>query len=133
MVTTALIEAAERLNITYHVGNTCSTGSWYCGQGRPGYNGYSQSFIDTKVDDLRKAGVLNFEMETSLLYTLCGLYGMRGGSVCTVFANRNKNEFVYGGIEKSIKVANLAVEILGEWDKKMEQENKKYWYPSLTK
>jgi uridine phosphorylase len=54
-VTAALVEAAERLGVRYHVGVACSTGSWYCGQGRPGFGGYEQSFFRDKVDDLRRA------------------------------------------------------------------------------
>ncbi|HML69442.1 MAG TPA: nucleoside phosphorylase [Clostridia bacterium] len=131
MVTTALVEAAERLELPYHMGVSCSTGSWYCGQGRPGYNGYSQSFIDTKIDDLTKAGVMNFEMETAALFTICGLYRLRAGSVCTAVANRNKDKFQYGGIERSIAVANLAVQILADWDARVKKANKRYWYPSL--
>ena len=131
MVTAALVEAAEQLNIPYHVGISCSTGSWYCGQGRPGFNGYSQSFIDTLVDDLTKAGVLNFEMETAALFTICGLYKMRAGSVCTAVANRKNDVFQYGGIERSIQVANYAVQLLAKWDAKLQEKGKKYWYPSL--
>ncbi|HJA71702.1 MAG TPA: nucleoside phosphorylase [Candidatus Lachnoclostridium stercoravium] len=133
MVTAALVEAAEQLDIPYHIGVSCSTGSWYCGQGRPGYNNYTQSFFEHKVEDLRKAGVMNFEMETSALFTLCGLYGKRAGSVCTAFANRKKDQFQYGGIERSIQVANRAVEILYKWDQEMARTGKKHWYPSLTK
>lgn len=133
MVTAALVEAAERLGYPYHVGYSCSTGSWYCGQGRPGFKGYTQSFIENKVEDLRRARVMNFEMETSCLFTLAGLYGLRAGSVCTAFANRKKDEMAYGGMERSIHVANLAVQILCEWDRKMEESGKKYWYPSLVK
>lgn len=133
MVTTALVEAAEQLKMPYHVGVSCSTGSWYCGQGRPGYKGYSQSFIDTKIDDLTKAGVMNFEMETAALFTICGLYRLRAGSVCTAVANRRQDTFKYGGIERSIQVANLAVQILGGWDAKLAKAGKRYWYPSLLK
>src|SRR5207245_2280337 len=60
-VTAALVEAAERLGLRYHVGVSCSTASFYCGQGRLGFNGYEQAFFRDKVDDLRRAGVLNFE------------------------------------------------------------------------
>lgn len=132
-VTAALVEAAEQLDFPYHVGVTCSTGSWYCGQGRPGFNNYTQSFFENKVEDLRKAGVVSFEMEAAALFTISGIYGLRAGSVCTAFANRKKDEFVYGGMERSIQVANLAVQILAGWDKTMAEKGKKHWYPSLTK
>lgn len=131
MVTAALVEAAETLEIPYHVGISCSTGSWYCGQGRPGYKGYSQSFFENIVDDMARAGVMNFEMETAALYTIAGLYRIRAGSVCTAVANRKKDVFQYGGIERSIHVANYAVQLLAKWDARLKETGKKYWYPSL--
>jgi uridine phosphorylase len=130
-ITAALVQAAEELGYPYHVGITCSTSSWYCGQGRSGFQGFRQSFFENKVEDLTKAGVLNFEMEAATIFTLSGLYGLRAGSVCTVIANRITDTFQYGGIEKSIQTANRAVEILSHWDQAKQQKNKKYWYPSL--
>ncbi|MDM5200930.1 nucleoside phosphorylase [Fictibacillus enclensis] len=132
-VTAALVEAAEQLGHTYHVGVSCSTASWYCGQGRTGFKGYEQSFFKDKVSDLNKAGVLNFEMEAATIFTLAGLYNLKAGSVCTVVANRIKDEFTYGGVEKSVQTANLAVQILAEWEKVRKERNKKYWFPSIGK
>ena len=131
-VTAALVEAAERLGLRYHVGVACSTGSWYCGQGRPGFRGYEQSFFRDKVDDLRRAGVLNFEMETATIFTLASLYGLRAGAVCTAIANRITDRFVYGGVEHAIRTANLAVEILAGWDQRQAQAGKRHWHPALT-
>jgi uridine phosphorylase len=131
-VTAALVEAAERLSLRYHVGVSCSTASFYCGQGRPGFNGYEQSFFRDRVDDLRRAGVLNFEMEAATIFTLAGLYRLRAGAVCTAIANRLTDRFVYGGIEHSVRAANLAVQILAGWDERGRQRGKRHWYPSLT-
>ncbi len=131
-VTAALVQAAEDLGIPYEVGVTCSTGSWYCGQGRPGFGGYTQSFFERKVEDLQKAGVLNFEMEAAAIFVMAGLYKLRAGSVCTVVANRAGNEFIYGGIEKSAAVANLAVKLLHQWDAAKKQAGKAYWFPGLV-
>jgi uridine phosphorylase len=131
-VTAALVEAAERLSLRYHVGVSCSTASFYCGQGRPGFNGYEQSFFRDKVDDLRRAGVLNFEMEAATIFTLAGLSRLRAGAVCTVIANRITDRFVYGGIEHAARTANLAVQILAGWDERGTQRGKPHWYPSLT-
>jgi uridine phosphorylase len=131
-VTAALVEAAERLSLRYHVGVSCSTSSFYCGQGRPGFNGYEQAFFRDKVDDLRRAGVLNFEMEAATIFTLASLYALRAGAVCTVIANRIKDTFVYGGIEHSVRVSNLAVQILAGWDDRAQERGKRHWYPSLT-
>jgi len=131
-VTAALVEAAERLGLRYHVGVSCSTASFYCGQGRPGFNGYEQVFFRNKVDDLRRAGVLNFEMEAATIFTMAGLYNLRAGAVCTVIANRITDRFVYGGIEHTVRTANMAVRILAEWDARLTRAGKRHWYPSLT-
>ena len=68
-VTAALVEAAERLGVRYHVGVACSTGSWYCGQGRPGFGGYGG--CRTSARDTVRAG------------------GRRGGRSRRLFAGRD--------------------------------------------
>jgi uridine phosphorylase len=92
-VVSALIRAADELKIPYHVGITASADAFYCGQGRPGYKGYIPSFKEHILTDMQKAGVLNFEMETSCLFTLASLFGKMAGAVCTVIANRVTDEF----------------------------------------
>lgn len=124
----ALIEAAENLGAgTYHVGVTATTSDFYAGQNR------STKFQTYNVlSILQKAGVLNFEMETATLYTLASLYGLRAGAVCAIYANRCTGEFKPSkGEENAIKVANEAVKILHEWDKKKNAKSKKWLYPSL--
>ncbi|MGQ9507448.1 MAG: nucleoside phosphorylase [Candidatus Bathycorpusculaceae bacterium] len=127
-----LIEAAESLNISnYHVGITATTADFYAGQNRPTVRGYTPR-MENLFSILQKANVLNFEMETATLYTLASLYGLRAGAVCTVYANRCKNEFKPGaGEENAIKIANEATKILYEWDKKKRGKKKKWIYPSL--
>lgn len=128
----ALIEAAELLGVKYHVGLTASTDSFYVGQGRAGYKGYLPSWSKNIINDLRSMNVLNFEMETATLFTLANIYNARAGAVCAVYAQRIKNEFVANaGEEDAIKVANEAVRILNEWDKKKTSLNKRYLYPGL--
>ena len=38
--------------------------------------------------DLRRAGVLNLEMEAATVFTISGLYGFRAGAVFAVVAHR---------------------------------------------
>ena len=128
----ALIEAAENEGINYHVGITASTDSFYLGQGRPGFNGYEQSFLQRILGDLRRANVLNFEMEAAAIFTVSNIYGLRAGSISVVFANRIKGEFKVVSQEPVAKVANEAVRILADWDEEKERKNKKYFYPSLV-
>ncbi len=131
-VVMALVEAAESLGVRYWVGITASTDSFYLGQGRPGFKGYMQSWAKTIVDDLRAAGVMNFEMESATIFTLSNIYGARAGTVCAVIANRVDNTFQPGvGVDDAIRVANEAVKILSEWDEVKRERGKRYFYPSL--
>ncbi len=131
-VVLALIEAAETLNVKYHVGITASTDSFYTGQGRPGFKGYMLSWMKNIIPDLQKANVLNFEMEASTLFTLANIYGVRAGSVCAAIANRVTDELIpNAGVEDAIRVANEAVKILYEWDSLKKAKGKKLFYPSL--
>ena len=113
-VVAALIEACKRHKKIFHVGISCTTASFHCGQARPGFNNFTQSKFENKIQDLQCAGVLNFEMEAATILTLAGLYNLRAGAVFAVVADRNKNEFVYAGIEDSIIIANEAVKILAK-------------------
>ncbi len=130
-VVAALIEAAESLGYRYHVGVTASTDSFYCGQARPGFKGYRQSWIDDLIPDLRAANVYNFEMEAAVVFTLAGIYGLRAGAICAVFANRITDEFKVVGEEEAGKTAAEAVRILHEWDEAKESKGKKHWFPAL--
>jgi uridine phosphorylase len=91
---TALEKAADELGFRYHIGTTCSTSSFYAGQGRL-IEGFPIRFPNL-LDDLRARGVLNFEMEMSTLFTLAEIStrGLRAGGVCAVFANRATGEFI---------------------------------------
>jgi len=133
-VTLALIEAAENLNVEYHVGITASTDSFYIGQGRPGYKGYFPSWAEKIISDLQKLNVLNFEMEAATIFTLANIYGVRAGAVCAVLANRVTDEMeMDAGVDELIDVANEAVKILYEWDERKRVKGKKYFYPSILK
>ena len=44
------------------------------------------------LDDWRSMGVLNYEMETATLFTMCSSQGLRSGCVSGVLVNRNDTE-----------------------------------------
>ena len=127
----AFVEAAETLGLTYHLGISASTDSFYLGQSRPGFGGYTQSMSETLIKDLTKANVTNFEMEAATLFTLGNIFGFRTGAACAVYANRVRDEFAVKGEGDVIKCGNEAVKILADMDK--EKGGKKYWNPSLRK
>ena len=130
-VTAALVEACERLGVPYHVGVSCTTASFYCGQARPGLGGYAQSSSRHRIEDLNQAGVMDFEMEAATILTLSGVYGLRAGAVFAVVAHRLKNSFEYTGIDNSVRAANEAMRILAAWDGVRESQGRRYWYPGL--
>jgi uridine phosphorylase len=91
-IVSALEKAAKNLDYPYHTGTTCSTSSFYGGQGRdvPGFPLRENARSKNLFPKLLERGVLNFEMETSLLYTLAATStrGIRAGAVCAVVAER---------------------------------------------
>ncbi|WP_275883708.1 nucleoside phosphorylase [Halorhabdus sp. BNX81] len=130
-VVSALIAAAERLDYDYHVGLTCSTDSFYAGQGRPGFEGFEARGSDELVGELRDANVLNFEMEASSILTLANLYGLRAGAVCTVYANRVTGEFQTEGERKAAKTASTAVSILASMESDADAADADAWHADL--
>ncbi len=131
-VVTALVTAAEELDIPYHVGITASTDSFYAGQGRPGFGGYQSAAGIDRFEALKNAGVRNFEMEASVLCTLSSLFGLRAGAVCTVYADRDGNEFEVTGQRRAVRVANRAVEILAAMDQAVADADADRWHAGLS-
>jgi uridine phosphorylase len=128
----ALIEAAETLDVKYHVGITATASDFYAGQARVSGKNFSAPRCENLIQTLQKANVLNFEMETATLFVLCSLFGLKAGTVCAVYANRATGKFEpYAGEEDCIKVANEAVKILDSWNKKKRAKKKEWIFPSL--
>lgn len=125
----AFVEAAESLGVSYHLGISASTDSFYLGQSRPGFGGYTQKMSETLIEDLTRANIANFEMEAATLFTLGNIYGFRTGAACAVYANRVRDEFEVKGEIDVIKCGNEAVKILSELDR--ERGEKKHWYRGL--
>ena len=130
-VVAALVAAAEELGYDYHVGLTASTDSFYAGQSREGFEGFLARDSDEKIEELQRAGVLNFEMEASAILTLASIYGLRAGAVCTVYANRTTGEFEVTGERRAAETASKAVSILAKMDTRVESEGASAWYAGL--
>ncbi len=130
-VVLALIEACERLNYRYHVGITATTASFFCGQNRPGHDGFRQTWHETRHKDLVAAKVLNYEQEAATLLTLASLFGLKAGAISVAIANRATDEFVYGGVDKCVLAGNEAAHIFHEWNCQRAAKGKKHWHPSI--
>jgi uridine phosphorylase len=131
-VVSALVAAAEELGYDYHLGVTCSTDSFYAGQSRPGFDDFEARGSEERLEELRQAGVLNFEMEAASILTLASIYGLRAGAVCTVYANRVTGEFRTEGERKAAKCASLAVTYLERMDAAVEASDSDHWHAGLS-
>jgi uridine phosphorylase len=129
----ALVQAAEKLGIRYHVGIGASTAGFYVPQGRAGANGFLPPKARVIIEELQELGVLNFEGQVSTHFVLGTLYKFRAGAVLSVVANRVTGEF--GGWEheeQAISVALEAITILADWDRRKRAEGKPIFYPQLA-
>ena len=114
-ITQALIRACEENNADYHIGITATASSFYVGQGRKLlYKNYLPSHRKDLVEDLQKAGVKNFEMETSLLLVLGRILNLQAGAICAVYANRATKDFEEIGMDDAIKISCEAIRIIHE-------------------
>ena len=130
-VVAALVTAAERLGHVYHLGLTVTTDAFYAGQARRGLNGYEAPGIEDMLEQLRASNVKNIEMEASAVLTLANLYGLRGGAVCTVFADRTTGEFRTVGEARAAETASLAAAILESMDERVTESDADRWNPGL--
>jgi uridine phosphorylase len=122
-VTLALVDAASAAKASHRVGVGATVGSFLAGQGRPGVGGYRSPEGRRIFEEMKAAGVLNFEMETASLLTLARLYGLRAGSVCSVIANRVTGKWGdQGGIARACLVGAEAVLRLSTWDRRKRKQ-----------
>ena len=93
--TVALVDSAMSLGIQHHVGITASTDTFYPGQERYDTVGqYVPRHLQRSREEWERFGVLNYEMESSTLFTMCSANGWRAGCVCGVLVNRTQTETI---------------------------------------
>jgi uridine phosphorylase len=115
-VVMALEDSATSLRKKHIVGLSASTDSFYVGQGRKGYRGYFPSWQTSLVADLAQANVLCFEMESSTLFTLGRIYGLKTGALFAVVANRATDEFRQdAGLDDTIAIAVNSIKRLKKY------------------
>lgn len=118
-VVSVLIEAAEKLKIKYYVGITASSATFYPGQER--YDGYSKYIIrefQKSKEELKKLNVLNYEMESATLLTMCSVFRLYGGCITGVIDTEKNREITPSSLKKGeenvISVVCKAIGILAE-------------------
>lgn len=91
--TNALYAAAQGLGITPYVGITASSDTFYPGQERyDTFTGKIYPAMQGKLKQWQELNVMNFEMESATLFTMCSALGLRAGMVAGVIVNRTQQE-----------------------------------------
>lgn len=92
-VTLALREAALASGSQVHTGITASSDTFYPGQERyDTFTGRVVRRFQGSIAEWQQMGVLNLEMESATLLTMCASSGLRAGCVAGVIVNRTQNE-----------------------------------------
>ncbi|PSQ57288.1 uridine phosphorylase, partial [Halobacteriales archaeon SW_7_71_33] len=59
------------------------------------------------LEELRRAGVQDVEMEAAAVLTLAAIFDLRARAVCTVYADRDTGEFAAEGQTAAAETASL--------------------------
>lgn len=108
--TTALVEASRARGMEPHVGVTASSDTFYPGQER--YDTFSGRVVERfrgSFEEWRSMGVLNYEMESATLFTMCSSQGLRAGCVAGVLVNRNDMEIPDEEAAKQVEATSVQI------------------------
>ena len=138
----ALIDAATRLKLRFDAGVCLSIDGFYSenkvlkdGKIAPmSQTGYMLSSMVDRLSDAKRMGVKNIEMENSTIFTLCSLFGLRAGAVCSVsdVTPWHPTEGVLDfdqNMTDCIRIGVEGMKTLIAWDKM--KKGAKFWTPSL--
>ena len=116
-VVAALIAAAATTGHAAHVGVTASSATFYPGEERTdSFSGYVLRAFQGATEEWRKLNVLNYEMESATLLTMCAALGLRGGCVTGVVnragGDRIQEDHLVRGERAAIEVGVAAMKLL---------------------
>ena len=88
-VVAASIAASTELGFAHHVGTTRSSDTFYARHPRPGasFGEFWQSWWRDHNEDMQHLNVLGAEMETSVIFVLARIWGLRAGGLAVVIDN----------------------------------------------
>ncbi|MDH3753451.1 MAG: uridine phosphorylase [Acidimicrobiia bacterium] len=91
--TRALVDAAHDAGADVRVGVTASSDTFYPGQERyDTASGRVTGSLRGSLEEWQALGVLNYEMESATLFTMCATNGWRAGCLAGVIVNRTRQE-----------------------------------------
>ena len=107
----ALEAACRQLGFSHHVGLTATASGFYAPQGR------AMRTLPVRypelAEELRRAGVANLEMESSALFVLAGLAGLRSGTICAAYAQRVDGTFLEGADKEAAEARCIEAGLAG--------------------
>lgn len=114
--TTALYQAAKSSGVPTYIGITASSDTFYPGQERyDTYSGKIRRHFRDSLKEWQQLNVMNFEMESGTLFTMCSALGLRAGMISAVIVNRTQQEIPNESTIKSAEetAIKLVVEAAG--------------------
>jgi len=108
--TTAMVAACRESGIEPHIGITASSDTFYPGQER--YDTVSARVtrrFKGSMQAWQELGVLNYEMESSTLFTMCASQGWRAACVAGVIVNRTQQEIPDEATMKKTEVNAISI------------------------
>ncbi len=107
----ALEAACRELGVPHHVGLTATASGFYAPQGR------AMRTLPVRypelADELRRQRVANLEMESSALFVLAHLAGLRSGTVCAAYAQRTDGTFLEGAAKEAAEARCIDAGLAG--------------------
>ncbi len=108
--TTALVNSAREAGKEPHIGVTASSDTFYPGQER--YDTVSGRVVrrfKESMAEWQEMGVLNYEMESATLLTMCASQGWKAGCVAGVIVNRTQREIPDESLMKNTESNVVAI------------------------
>jgi len=108
--TQALIAAARAGGHRVHVGITASSDTFYPGQERyDTVSGFVPAHLRGSMAEWQQLHVLNYEMESATLFTMCAANGWRAGMVAGVLVNRTTQEIPDQSVHAAVESGAVQV------------------------
>ncbi|MBB5192196.1 uridine phosphorylase [Silvimonas terrae] len=110
--TTALVAGAKAKGTTAHVGITASSDTFYPGQERyDTFSGRVNKEWEGSMQQWQALHVMNYEMESATLLTMCAALGLRAGMIAGVIVNRTQQEIPNAETMKKTESDSVAIAI----------------------
>ncbi|HEX5396763.1 MAG TPA: nucleoside phosphorylase [Candidatus Limnocylindria bacterium] len=107
----ALEAACRELGLSHHIGLTATASGFFAPQGR------QMRTLPVRypelAEELRRERVANLEMESSALFILSGLAGLRSGTICAAYAQRTDGTFLEGAAKEAAEARCIDAGLAG--------------------